>query len=295
MKKGHKIFIVSALCVVAISFAMGATDRFRGDLFDGETLALLRLEGPIVNVDWHMEQVRELTEREDIVAVVLRVDSPGGAVAPTQELYSELLKLRETKPVVTSMGTVAASGGYYLSCATDWIVSNPGTITGSIGVIMEFTNLEGLLDKLGIKSRIIKSGRYKDTGNPAREMTEDERRLLTDMVLDVHEQFVEAVLAGRPVEEAAVRPYFDGRVLTGRQAFELGLVDELGNINVALEKAADLAGLATVPENIYEPKKERGGVMPFLFGEAGARSLGRIADSFPESGTGRWIQLWRAF
>lgn len=295
MKRGHKIFIVAALCVVAIAFALGATDGFRGDLFEGETLALLRLEGPIINVDWHMEQVRDLADRDDIVAVVLRIDSPGGAVAPTQELYDELLKLRQTKPVVTSMGTVAASGGYYLSCATDWIVSNPGTITGSIGVIMEFTNLEGLLEKLGIGSRIIKSGRYKDTGNPAREMTEDERRLLTDMVLDTYEQFVEAVLAGRPVEESSIRPYFDGRVLTGRQAFELGLVDELGNINAALEKAAELAGLPGVPERIHEPEKKRDGIVPFLFGDAAARSLARITDSFPESGTGRWLQLWRAF
>lgn len=295
MKRGHKIFIVTTLCIVAVAFAMGATDKFRGDLFEGETVALLRLEGPIVNVDWHMEQVRDLAERDDVVAVVLRIDSPGGAVAPTQELYDELLKLRQTKPVVTSMGTVAASGGYYLSCATDWIVSNPGTITGSIGVIMEFTNLEGLLGKLGIGSRIIKSGRYKDIGNPAREMTEDEKRLLTDMVLDTYEQFVEAVLAGRPVEESAVRPYFDGRVLTGRQAFELSLVDELGNINAALEKAAELAGLPAVPERIYEPKRKRDGFIPFLFGDSAASSLDRIADSLPESGAGRWVQLWRAF
>jgi protease-4 len=295
MKTGHKIFVVLSLCIVALAFAMGGIKRFGGELFDGETLAVLRLEGPIVNVNWHMDQVQKLVKREDVVGVVLRIDSPGGAVAPTQELYSEILKLKEAKPVVTSMGTVAASGGYYLSCATDWIVSNPGTITGSVGVIMEFTNLEGLLDKLGVQSRIIKSGRYKDTGNPAREMTEDEQRLLTDMVLDTHEQFVEAVLAGRPVEEDAVRPYFDGRVLTGRQALELGLVDELGNINSALEKAAELAGLPSVPEEIFEPKKERKGLVPLLFGEAAARSFAKVVDSLPESGTGRWLQLWRAF
>ncbi|MDF1535943.1 MAG: signal peptide peptidase SppA [bacterium] len=295
MRREYKIFVILALVIVVAAYALGTTDRFGGELFQGDTLALLRLEGPIVNVDWHMEQVRDLAERDEILAVVLRVDSPGGAVAPTQELYSELKRLREIKPVVTSMGTVAASGGYYLSCATDWIVSNPGTITGSVGVIMEFTNLEGLLGKLGIRSRTIKSGRFKDTGNPAREMTEDEQRLLTDMVMDTHEQFVEAVLAGRPVDEGNVRPYFDGRVLTGRQAFGLGLVDQLGNINDAMEKAAELAGLPSVPENIYEPKKDRKGVLAVLLGDAGSATLERIAESFPESGAGRWIQLWRAF
>jgi protease-4 len=295
MKRGHKIFIVAVLSVVALAYILGATDRFGGDLFRGDTLALLRLEGPIINVDWHMEQVRDLAERDEILGVVLRVNSPGGAVAPTQELYSELLRLSDIKPVVTSMGTVAASGGYYLSCATDWIVSNPGTITGSVGVIMEFTNLEGLLGKLGIRSRTIKSGRFKDTGNPAREMTAEEQRLLTDMVMDTHEQFVEAVLAGRPVEANQIRPYFDGRVLTGRQAFDLGLVDQLGNINDALDKAAELAGLPSVPKEIYEPKRKRSGLLPLLLGDSAVRILEKLAASLPESGAGRWVQLWRAF
>ena len=166
MKRGHKIFIIITLILLAAAFIVGRTDRYGPDVFDGDTLALLRVEGPIIDVRWYMDQVRDLMEDDGIKGVVLRIDSPGGAVAPTQELYTELLRLGELKPIVTSMGTVAASGGYYLSCATDWIVSNPGTITGSVGVIMEFTNLENLFGKLGVRSRIIKSGKFKDTGNP---------------------------------------------------------------------------------------------------------------------------------
>jgi protease-4 len=203
--------------------------------------------------------------------------------------------LGEVKPVVTSMGTVAASGGYYLSCATDWIVSNPGTITGSVGVIMELTNLQDLFEKIGIRSRTIKSGKFKDTGNPMRPMTEEEEKLLQEMIMDTYEQFVEAVLDGRPVDEEEIRPYLDGRILTGRQAYELGLVDQLGNINDAVEKASEMAGLTDVPEQLYEPEKERPGLFSILFGESAARALVSLSDSFSDQGSDRWLQLWRAF
>jgi len=295
MKRGHKIFIVITLVLLAAAFIIGRTARYAPDVFDGDTIALLRVEGPIIDVQWHMDQVRDLIEDDWIKAVVLRIDSPGGAVAPTQELYTELQKLSELKPVVTSMGTVAASGGYYLSCATDWIVSNPGTITGSVGVIMEFTNLEDLFSKLGIRSQTIKSGKFKDTGNPMRSMTEEEERLLQAMIMDTYEQFVEAVLSGRPVDEEKVRPYLDGRVLTGRQAHELGLVDELGNINDAIAKAVEMAGLTEIPEEIYEPERERPGLFTILFGESAARALVSLADTVKDQSSDRRLQLWRAF
>ena len=295
MKRAHKIFIIITLVLLVVAFAVGRSDRYGPDIFDGDTIALLRVEGPIIDVRWYMDQVRDLMEDDGIKGVVLRIDSPGGAVAPTQELYTELLKLREIKPIVTSMGTVAASGGYYLSCATDWIVSNPGTITGSIGVIMEFSNLEGLFGKLGISSRTIKSGKFKDTGNPMRQMTEEEERLLQAMIMDTYEQFVEAVLKGRPVEEDLVRPYLDGRVFTGRQAHELGLVDQLGNINDAIEKVSEMAGLTEVPDEIYEPERERTGIFSILFGETAARALVSLSDSVNDQSSDRWLQLWRAF
>ncbi len=295
VKRGHKILLFITIAAVLGVFLAGLAHRYRSDVFNGETIALLRVEGPIIDMRWHVEQVRELMEDDSILAVVLRINSPGGAVAPTQELYTELLRLREKKPVVTAMGTVAASGGYYLSCATDWIVSNPGTITGSVGVIMEFTNLEGLMGKIGITSQTIKSGKFKDTGNPARKMTEEEEQLLTEMILDTYEQFVEAVLAGRPVDEEGIRPYFDGRILTGRQAYALGLVDQLGNINDALAKAAEMAGLPEVPKDIYEPVPERPGLLSFLLGSSLSRALENLTESVNRGTADRSLQLWRAF
>lgn len=295
MKRGHKIFLTIALVLLAVAFIVGRTAKYGLSVFDGDTIALLRVEGPIIDVGWHMDQVRDLMNDDRIKGVVLRIDSPGGAVAPTQELYTELLRLKEIKPIVTSMGTIAASGGYYLSCATDWIVSNPGTITGSVGVIMQFSNFEELFGKLGIRSRTIKSGKFKDTGNPMRQMTEEEERLLQDMIMDTYDQFVEAVLKGRPVDEDEVLPYLDGRVLTGRQAYELALVDELGNINDAIAKAAEMAGLTEVPDEIYEPVKDRPGLFTILFGETAARALVSISDAIRDQSNDRRLQLWRAF
>jgi protease-4 len=295
MTRGNKYFLIIAVVAVALAFAMGLARRLGGVKFGGPSIALLRVEGPIIDVTWHLEEVKKLTAEDRIKAVVLRIDSPGGAVAPTQELYRELLRLKEHKPVVTSMGTIAASGGYYLSCATDWIICNPGTITGSVGVLMEFTNLKELFRKIGIGSRTIKSGKFKDTGNPARDMSPEEERLMTDMVMDTYEQFVEAVLEGRSLNEEKVRPYFDGRVLTGRQALELGLVDEFGNINDGLAKAAEMAGLPYVPDEIYEPERERPGLIGFLFGEAVSKAVLNLAASVADSTGDRWIQLWRVF
>lgn len=295
MKRGHKIFLVITLILLGAAFFIGRSDRYGADRSGEDTIALLRVEGPIIDVRWYLDQVRDLKKDDGIKGVVLRIDSPGGAVAPTQELYTEIIALSEVKPVVTSMGTVAASGGYYLSCATDWIVSNPGTITGSVGVIMELANFEELFQKIGVSSRTIKSGKFKDTGNPMRPMTEEEQRLLQDMIMDTYDQFVEAVLNGRPVEEDKVRPYLDGRVLTGRQAHNLGLVDELGNIYRAIEKATELAGFEEVPEQIYEPEREKPGFLGFLFGEASARNIASMIRSITDQGSDRWLQLWRAF
>lgn len=295
MKRGYRIFLISVLVLLALAFLLGRWGKYSPKAFRGDTIAVLRLTGPIIDVRWHMDQVRDFMEDDLIKGVVLRIDSPGGAVAPTQELYEELLKLGQTKPIVTSMGTVAASGGYYLSCATDWIVSNPGTITGSVGVIMEFTNVEDLFNKLGIRNRTIKSGTFKDTGNPMRPMTPEEEALLQAMIMDTYDQFVEAVLRGRPVKEDEITPYLDGRVLTGRQAYKLGLVDQLGNINDAVEKATELAGLSEVPQELYEPEKQRPGLIAILFGETAAGAINGFSEYLRDQSSDRWLQLWRAF
>ncbi len=294
MNRAKKLFILVVISSLVLAFLAGVFKRFRPGVPGREALALLRIQGPILDVRWYIEEVERLRDNNHIRGVVIRIESPGGAVAPTQELHKELLRLREVKPVVTSMGTVAASGGYYLSCATDWIICSPGTITGSIGVIMEFTNLRELFDKIGIGSKTIKSGKFKDTGNPSREMTPEEERLLKEMIMDTYDQFVEAVLAGRPVEESAVRPYFDGRILTGRQALEIGLVDELGNINDALAKAKEMAGLSGQPR-VYQPERDKPGLIGILFGRAASDAVQSFAGKVRDTGEARWIQLWRAF
>lgn len=295
MSRGVKAIVFIAIVSVAVAFAVGLSGRGRLDLFPSEALGVLRIEGAILDVDWYMEQVEVLRSDHSVKAVVLRIDSPGGAIAPTQELHAELVKLREEKPLVVSMGTVAASGGYYLSCAGEWIVCNPGTITGSIGVIMELTNLEELFGKLGIKSRTIKSGDHKDMGSPFRELTPEEEKLLLDMIMDTHEQFVETVMEARRVDYEAIAPYFDGRVFTGRQALKLGLVDELGNINDAMRKASELAGLKEVPEEIFEPEQKRRGLLSILFGRSLLKKLDALVDAAGWGGADRALQLWRAF
>lgn len=297
MSKGTRALLIISGVIVLVAFIAGLANRLSPEIFTPDSIGLLRVEGVIMDVDWYMEQVQSFRDNDSVKGVVLRLDTPGGAIAPTQELYSELLKLREKKPIVTSMGTVAASGGYYLASASDWIVANPGTITGSIGVIMEFTNMKELFDKIGIGTRVIKSGKHKDMGSPFRELTAEEKRLLQDMVMDTHEQFVEVVLASRPVLKSEIEPYMDGRVMTGRQALDLHLVDEMGNLPDALDKAAELAGLPDSPPNILEPEREGGGLLTLLFGKSSSRALRGLINRLELLSDTQWqfLQLWRAF
>lgn len=193
-----------------------------------------------------MQNIRLVAERNDIKAVVLRINSPGGTTAASQEIGIELERLRKTgKPIVTSMSDTCASGGYWIACSTDHLVANEGTLTGSIGVIMEITNLQGLYDKLGIASTILKSGEYKDMGSATRPITEQERELFNNMIEDCYEQFFTQVLKGRgdKIGPDELREIADGRVLTGKQALRLGLVDSLGNYYDAIKVAEEMAGL----------------------------------------------------
>ncbi len=211
--------------------------------FDGEAVGVVEIEGAIVDARDTIDHIRRFREDEDIKAIVIRIDSPGGAVGPSQEIYREIRKTVETKKVVASMGAVAASGGYYVACATDGIVANPGTITGSIGVIMGYTNFRQLLDKIGMVPVVIKSGPYKDTGSPTREMRDDEREILQSITGNIHEQFVTAIAEGRKMDRAQVEQAADGRIFTGEDAKARGLVDRLGNFEDALEWAGKLGGI----------------------------------------------------
>ena len=223
----------------------------------GERIGLIRVEGIILDSKNIVDELKRYSKNPSVKAILLRIDSPGGAVVPAQEIYEEIQKLkRETeKKVVASMGSIAASGGYYIASASDKIVANPGTLTGSIGVIMEMANVEGLLKKIGVQSVVIKSGKRKDVGSPFRTMSLEEQKLLQSVLDDVHSQFIEAVAKGRGMTEEEVRPLADGRIFTGRQAKGLGLVDELGTLQDAIELASRLVGIEGEPDILEEKKK----------------------------------------
>ncbi|MEK7881108.1 MAG: signal peptide peptidase SppA [Deltaproteobacteria bacterium] len=191
----------------------------------------------------------------------------------SQEIYAELKKLKAEKKVVASMGAVAASGGYYIASATDKIVANPGTITGSIGVIIQFVNAEEFLKKVGLQGRVIKSGKFKDTGSPLRDMSEEERVYLQSVIDDVHGQFIEAVSTGRGIKKEEVAKLADGRIFTGSQALKLGLVDKLGTMEDAIDLGAELAGISGKPSVVYPPEKFQ---WKGLLGESVTKTLGEF-------------------
>lgn len=227
-----------------------------GSLSNGERIALVRIEGVILDAKDIIEEMIRHEENPSIKAILLRIDSPGGAVVPSQEIYDQVKRIRteSKKKVVVSMGTVAASGGYYIASASDRIVANPGTLTGSIGVIMEMANMAGLFEKIGVESVVVKSGAHKDLASPFRKMGAEERKILQNVLDDVHNQFIEAVSEGRGMELDRVRHLADGRVFTGRQAMELGLVDELGDLEDTIRLTAEMVGIKGKPQ-IVETKK----------------------------------------
>jgi protease-4 len=207
-------------------------------------IGYLTVEGTIADSRATVRDIKYLAGHRQVKALLVRVESPGGGVTAAHEIYSELARVRDDGlPIVVSMGTLAASGGYYVSLPADIIVANPGTLTGSIGVIMEFPMVGGLMDKLGLGIEVVKSRAHKDIGSPFRPMTDSERELLQDVVLDVYDQFVELVVSERGLDEAVVREIADGRILTGRQALSYGLVDTLGTLEDARRTCAELAGL----------------------------------------------------
>ncbi len=226
------------------------------DLSGEDRIALIRVEGVILDAQQTVGDLKKFGDSPSVKAIVLRIDSPGGGVVPSQEIHDAVKRVRNknNKAVIASMGTVAASGGYYIAAATDRIIANPGTLTGSIGVIMELANLEGLLKKIGVENVVVKSGRYKDIGSPFRKMNVEDRRILQSVMDDVHTQFIEAVAEGRSLDVTDVQPLADGRIFTGRQAKDAKLVDELGDLDDAIRLAADLAGIEGEPK-VVEPRK----------------------------------------
>jgi protease-4 len=274
------ILVFFVLSLVAASFivvrAPARKAAFSTEIksFSGrrENIAVVNIYGPIqiqpssgffevlpTGADYIVQELKRLRNSPNVKAVILRINSPGGSVGAVQEIYSELLKLKESgKKIVASQAEVSASGGYYLASAADKIVSNPGTITGSIGVIISITNLEELFGKIGVGVEVIKSGKYKDIGSGTRAMTDEERQLLQDMVENAYQQFLGAVKEGRGfvMSEERIEEVCDGRIMTGAQAKEVGLVDELGNFEDAVYIAAELAGIKEDDIRVFEERKD---------------------------------------
>jgi len=227
-----------------------------GIIVTGEKVGVIEIKGLIKSSNPTLNNLIKLGENKHIKAIVLRIDSPGGTVGPSQEIYLEIMRLRRKKPIVASLGSVAASGSYYIASAANKIVASPGTITGSIGVKMEFLNIQQLLNKLGLEPIVIKSGIFKDIGSPTRKMSKEERMLLERVIKDVHTQFVEAIAKGRGLPLDKVEEIADGRIFTGRRAKELGLVDRLGNLQDAIMLAAKLGGIRGKPGTFFLKRKE---------------------------------------
>ncbi|MBE0568637.1 MAG: signal peptide peptidase SppA [Deltaproteobacteria bacterium] len=222
----------------------------------GERVAVIPLSGLISDSEPVIEHLKKFGKDNSVKAVVLRIDSPGGGVGPSQEIFEEVKKVRAKKPVLASMGALAASGGYYIACAAQRVYANPGTMTGSIGVIMPFMNVKDLVEKIGVKGMTVKSGTFKDIGSPLRDMTPEERELLQGVVDNVHLQFVNAVADGRNLDREDVLRIADGRIFTGEQAKELGLVDVLGNLEDAIADAGKLGKISGEPKVVTPPKKK---------------------------------------
>lgn len=225
----------------------------------GDKVAIVEINGIIESSEDIVRQLRKYGDDNSVPVIVLRINSPGGAVAPSQEIYSQVLKVREEGTyIVVSISSLAASGGYYIACAGDSIVANPGSLTGSIGVIFSFMTFEELMNKVGVQLEVVKSGELKDVGNYSREMTQREREMIQEAIDDTYNQFVMVVSENRNIDIDQVEEIADGSIFTGNQALELGLVDKLGGLEEAITLAGEMAGLGSDPRTIKEiPRKRR--------------------------------------
>jgi len=242
--------------------------------FSGDGIGVLQIEGAIDDPRVVLTELRRFKEAPWVKAIVVRIDSPGGAVAPTQEIFEEIQRTKKKKPCIASMGSIAASGGYYIASACDKIVANPGTMTGSIGVIMQLGNVEELMKKIGVKGYNVKSGANKDIGSPFQPLSPEGRQILQSLVDNVHGQFVTAVAKGRGMDEGRVRKLADGRIYSGAQAKELGLVDQFGTLEDAIELAARRVGLPAEPAVYYSRPEPERWWEKFFMGVFGHRLMG---------------------
>lgn len=270
MKKVLIFFAIFFVIIAVLSLILTFTHKVPL----GEKVALVRIAGVILDSTDVIEELKKYSKDNSIKAIVIRVDSPGGGVAPSQEIYKEILKIKEKKKIVVSMGSVAASGGYYISSPADKIVANAGTLTGSIGVIMEIPNVAGLMEKIGVKTQVIKSGKHKDIASVFKSLSPEEKLILQTVLDDVHDQFIQAVSDARGMKFEDIKELADGRIFTGRMAKKLGLVDELGNLQDAIMLAGKLTGIKGEPDVVY--KKEKFGFLDMLRGELHGKLINNV-------------------
>jgi len=282
----HPLLFGIVLIIVAVALFTGAMAFFRtlggkgSRPLSGDKMGLCKIEGMITDAREVTDFLRELREDDSVKGVVLRIDSPGGAVAPSQELYQAVKALAQVKPVVVSMGTAAASGGYYAAAPATLIVANSGSITGSIGVRAEYVNLQGLLEKLGLKTDLLATGKFKAAGSPTTPLTPEQRAYLMALIMDLHQQFVADVAEARKLPLEAVEKVADGRAFTGRQAQQLGLVDKLGGLETA---SATLREMVKLPEkaSVLEGPEKKLPLLPRLLG-ATLSALAQALTDAPE-------------
>ena len=253
--KNKRVFIILGI-IVGLFILVLILRSIGGGTSLGQKVAVVDITGIITKSDATIKLIHTYRDDPSIKAIVVRIDTPGGSVAPVQEIYSELQKI--DKPIVASMGGTAASGGYYVACAADTIMANPGTLTGSIGVIMQFTRLKGLYDKIGLEHQVIKSGEFKDTGSPFRQLTEKEQAVLQTTVDDVYNQFVDTIFEARKslLSRPEILELADGRIFSGQQALDAKLLDRLGNLPEAIEHAGELANIEGKPKIVRKEKKQ---------------------------------------
>jgi protease-4 len=290
---GILLLVVLSIVLYGFFYGIGASSGNKKTFYLHEKIGVITLNGVIIDSREAVEQLEEFSKDDSITAVVLRIDSPGGGVAASQEIYDAVVGLKKYKKVVASMGSIAASGGLLIACSADKIVANPGTITGSISAIMQFANVEELLNKIGLKASSIKSGKYKDIGSPLREMTSEERKIIQDLVDDIYNQFVDVIVRDRKIPRGKVIEIADGRVFSGRRAKEYGLVDYLGDMGSAARLACNLAGKSGKYDLIY-PTPKRASIFNYLF-ENAANQLNRSLKEKFENRVGAAYLFYPSF
>ena len=258
---GIAILFFGTVMAIVLSFSQGTPILS----FGKDKIGVIPINGVIKDADAITEQLITFRNDRQIKAIILRINSPGGGVGPSQEIYTETRRTTQKKKVIASLGSLTASGAYYIASAADKIIANPGTLTGSIGVLMEFIRIEELLNKIGVEMRVIKSGEFKDIGSPSRKMTDREREIIMNLLEDIRNQFVTAVSKGRNMPREKVLEIADGRIFSGRQAKKFGLVDRLGNFHDAVNLAKRMANIKGEVELVYPEKKRRSFLWDLLF------------------------------